>query len=140
MPPSFGPPGQPVPAQLLTPWPSQHEPAPVPQPEAHQPAGSRYAPPAPAQRPASTPRPTTMFTEPSRTDPAQPASAPSTARSLFDIMTGIGRGRRSSVSEAEPQRAEPSFPGQPSGMSAMARQEAPDVELDIPTFLRRQKS
>jgi hypothetical protein len=76
--------------------------------------------------------------EPSRAEQAPPAP-PSTARSLFDIMTGgMGRNRRVAVSDPEPQRAEPSFPGHTA--AAAPRQEPADEGLDIPTFLRRQKS
>ena len=78
-----------------------------------------------------------MPAESSRAEPPPPAP-PSTARSLFDIMTGIGRSRRVAVSDPEPQRAEPSFPLH--GASAAPRQEPADEGLDIPTFLRRQKS
>ena len=42
------------------------------------------------------------------------------------------------VSDPEPQRAEPSFPGHVA--AAPPRQEPADEGLDIPTFLRRQKS
>ena len=142
MPPSFSMGSAPVPAQLLTPRQTHADPAgdPGAQSDAHQGGPHRYAPPAPAQRPAATPRPTAMINEPSRTDTTPTATAPSTARSLFDIMTGIGRGRRSVVSEAEPQRAEPSFPGQAPAAPAAPRHEVADEGLDIPTFLRRQKS
>ncbi|MBC7801461.1 MAG: hypothetical protein H7Z10_12640 [Gemmatimonadaceae bacterium] len=52
-------------------------------------------------------------------------------------MTGIGRGRGKVAVETEPQRAEPSFPA---ASHAAPRQEPADEGLDIPTFLRRQKS
>ena len=150
MPPSFGmstPSAPQVPAQLLTPRPDAAEP-PV---QAEAPASpQRYAPPAPAQRPASAPRPGAVMPDPSRPDSsrmetpraeaAPPAAAPSTARSLFDIMTGMGRNRRVVASDTEPQRAEPSFPGQSGAPAAGTRPEATDEGLDIPTFLRRQKS
>jgi len=152
MPPSFSMMNQPaaplVPAQLLTPRASepsgdasayhnmQHG------GDVQQSGSQRYTPPAPAQRPAAAPRTSGTFTEPSRAEPTQPATAPnatpSAARSLFDIMTGIGRSRRVAVSDAEPHRAEPSFPGQ--AAPAAVRQEPADEGLDIPTFLRRQKS
>jgi len=151
MPPSFSmmsQPAAPLPAQLLTPRASE----PAGEASAYhnqqhggdvQQSGSqRYTPPAPAQRPAAAPRTSGAFTEPSRTEPAQlaaaPGATPSAARSLFDIMTGIGRSRRVAVSDAEPHRAEPSFPSQPA--PAALRQEPADEGLDIPTFLRRQKS
>jgi len=147
MPPSFTMMGQPapplVPAQLLTPRPSEPA-AEAPHQyaqqggEAQHGGSQRYAPPSAAQRPAGPPRTSAVLTEPSRPDPAQAAPPPSTARSLFDIMTGIGRSRRVAVSDAEPQRAEPSFPGQ--AVAAPPRQEPADEGLDIPTFLRRQKS
>ena len=146
MPPSFAMAGQPtpslVPAQLLTPRApeSAGEASPY---GAHQVGGQHggaqhYAAPAPAPalRPAP-PRTSAAPTEPSRAEPLPPAP-PSTARSLFDIMTGIGRSRRVAVSDPEPQRAEPSFPVH--GAAAAPRQEPADEGLDIPTFLRRQKS
>ncbi len=152
MPPSFSMMSQPaaplVPAQLLTPraseppgeasgyYNAQHG------ADVQQSGSQRYTPPAPAQRPAAAPRTSGTFTEPNRTKPAQPVPAPnatpSAARSLFDIMTGMGRSRRVAVSDAEPHRAEPSFPGH--ATPAALRQEPADEGLDIPTFLRRQKS
>ena len=95
----------------------------------------RHAAPAPTLRPVP-PRASPALVEPSRTEQAPPAP-PSTARSLFNIMTG-GRNRRVAVSDPEPQRAEPSFPVH--GAVAAPRQEPADEGLDIPTFLRRQKS
>ncbi len=147
MPPSFSMAGQPagplVATQLLTP--RAPEPAAdaspyhAPQGGDAQHSGSRYAAPAPTLRPAAPPRPHAAPTEPSRTEPVPPPAPPSTARSLFDIMTGgMGRSRRVAVSDPEPQRAEPSFPVH--GASAPSRQEPADEGLDIPTFLRRQKS
>ena len=152
MPPSFGMPGQNtaslVPAQLLTP----RAPDPAGEPSAYgaqhgagQQGGDaqhggpqRYAAPAPSLRPAP-PRAGPALVEPSRAEQVPPAP-PSTARSLFDIMTGgIGRNRRVTVSDPEPQRAEPSFPGH-AAAAAPPRQEPADEGLDIPTFLRRQKS
>ncbi len=150
MPPSFSMTGQPtgplVPAQLLhprTPEPGvEASPYSTPQGGAHQGGdaqhgGPRYAVPTPALRPAAPPRTNAAPTE-LRTEPTPPPAPPSTARSLFDIMTGMGRNRRVAVSDPEPQRAEPSFPGQ--GAPAAPRQEPADEGLDIPTFLRRQKS
>jgi cell division protein FtsZ len=143
MPPSFAVMGQsapmPNPAQLLTPRPSEtaHE---APAPSDFQQAGQqRYAPPAPAQRPGSASRPSTAIPEPSQTQAAVPPASTSAARSLFDIMTGIGRGRRTATLDTEPQRADPSFSGQ-SVPAAVLRQEPVDESLEIPTFLRRQKS
>jgi cell division protein FtsZ len=157
MPPSFSMAGQPtsplVPAQLLTPRPPESageaSPYHTQQAGAHQTGAQqgvdgqhggpqRYAPPAPTLRPAAPPRAGAPLAEPSRTEPVPSSAPPSTARSLFDIMTGIGRSRRVAVSDPEPQRAEPSFPGH--GASMAPRQEPADEGLDIPTFLRRQKS
>ena len=152
MPPSFAMAGQPtpslVPAQLLTPrvpegageasaYGAQHG---VGQHggDAQHGAPQRYAAPAPALRPAP-PRASPALVEPSHAEQTPPPAPPSAARSLFDIMTGgIGRNRRVAVSDPEPQRAEPSFPGH--GAVAAPRQEPADEGLDIPTFLRRQKS
>jgi len=140
MPPSFGMLGQPaaplVPAQLLTPRAAEMAAEAASHSDAQQARPQRYASPAPAQQPASAPR--AGSADPSRTESAHPAGAPSSTRSLFDIMTGIGRIRRVAVLDTEPQRAEPSFPGQ--AASAAPRQEPVDEGLDIPTFLRRQKS
>ena len=154
MPPSFGLPGQHtaslVPAQLLTPrapesageasaYGAQHGTAQQSGPQhgsdAQHGGPQRYAAPAPTLRPAP-PRSNPAPAEPSRTEQAPPAP-PSTARSLFDIMTGRGS-RRVAVSDPEPQRAEPSFPVH--AAAAAPRQEPADEGLDIPTFLRRQKS
>ena len=148
MPPSFAMAGQPAPslvsAQLFTPrapegageasaYSAQHG------GDAQHGGAQRYAAPAPTLRPAP-PRASPALVEPSRTEQVPPPPAPpSAARSLFDIMTGgIGRNRRVAVSDPEPQRAEPSFPGH--GAVAAPRQEPADEGLDIPTFLRRQKS
>ena len=146
MPPSFSMAGQstnpPVPAQLLHPRLSEpgvegshHH---LAQGGDAQHGGTRHGAPVPALRPATPPRANAPAPEPSRTEPALPPAPPSAARSLFDIMTGMGRNRRVSVSDPEPQRAEPSFPGQ--GAAMAPRQEPADEGLDIPTFLRRQKS
>ena len=116
-----------VPAQLLTPRPM--EPEPMAEPASPQ----RYAPPAPTPRPAAAPRATTIAA-PIRPDHPP---APSTARSLFDMVTG--RSRRTSVADTEPQRAEPSFPDQPTHATPPTP-DAMDDRLNIPTFLRKQRS
>ena len=146
MPPSFGVIGQssptPNPAQLLTPRQSEVIGEAPQHTDTQQSGQQRYVPPAPAPRPASARRssptpPDASMAAPG--GPAGPAATPSAARSLFDIMTGIGRGRRNAVTDAEPQRADPSFSGQAAPVAA-PRQEPADEGLDIPTFLRRQKS
>ena len=146
----FGPASPPVvPAQLLTPRAAMAEPVPqmqaeLPQGAPSQPAASQgaprtYAPQPAVQRPASAPRHSPAFTEaPRAAEP--PAPAPAT-RSLFGIMTGAMRKSRMAAPEAtEPQRAEPSFPGQQATPGAMNAPEQPDEALDIPAFLRRQQS
>ncbi len=146
MPPSFGVIGQsapvPNPAQLLTPRQSEVIGETSYPTDTQQPSQQRYAPPAPAQRPASIQRSSPM--PPDGSAAASGASSgstvtPSAARSLFDIMTGIGRGRRTTTTDAEPQRADPSFSSQTAPVAA-PRQEPVDEGLEIPTFLRRQKS
>jgi len=143
MPPSFGVIGQsaPVlnPAQLLTPRSSETASELPMQSDPQQGGQQRYAPPAPAQRPGSASRSSTAIPEPSQTVTPAPTSPTNAARSLFDIMTGIGRGRRTATLDTEPQRADPSFSGQ-SVPAAVLRQEPVDESLEIPTFLRRQKS
>ncbi len=143
MPPSFGVIGQsapvPNPAQLLTP--RAQEPS-IEASYQNEAQPQRYAPPAPAQRQGAAPR-----SGPTPVDaphippgaPSGPITTTSAARSLFDIMTGIGRGRRTAVADGEPQRADPSFSGQVTPIAA-PRQEPVDEGLEIPTFLRRQKS
>jgi len=149
MPPSFGVIGQsapvPNPAQLLTPRaPEPASEAPYqddPQRDAQSGGPQRYAPP-PAQRQGAASRssplpPDVPYGAPGA--PTGPANTTSAARSLFDIMTGIGRGRRTAQLDAEPQRADPSFHSQAMPIAA-PRQELVDEGLEIPTFLRRQKS
>ena len=143
-------------AQLLTPRPIPAEPA--PQPEAHvqpQPAPAQpKAPPMPAQqRPApSGVRHSSIFAESRHAEtrpseqPAAPPPAPAPGpnpgnRSLFGIMTGAMRKSRPAAPEpTEPQRADPSFPGQQATPPAGHRGEQADEALDIPAFLRRQQS
>ncbi len=144
----FGPASPPVvPAQLLTPRPTMADPAPQMQPEAPllapqatpQAAPRTFAPQPAVQRPAAAPRHSTAFAEAPRAAEPPPPAAP--ARSLFGIMTGAMRKSRQAAPEAtEPQRAEPSFPGQQATQGAPAGSEQPDEALDIPAFLRRQQS
>ena len=137
---------QSAPAPLLTPRPA---PEPVSELQPHQPTaasalpviGRSYVPPAPTPRPASASRTSAIFS-----DNAQPAAppipAPSTARSLFGIMTrGIrGRGQAAEPQAAEPQRAEPSFPASSPNPGTVQAQQPTDEALEIPAFLRRQSS
>jgi len=150
MPPSFGVIGQsapmPNPAQLLTPRAPEPASEPQYQDDAQhnaQPGGpQRYAPPPPAQRQGAAPRSSPQAPDAPHAAPGAPtgtANTTSAARSLFDIMTGIGRGRRTAQLDAEPQRADPSFHSQALPVAA-PRQELVDEGLEIPTFLRRQKS
>ena len=142
MPPSFGVIGQsapvPNPAQLLTPRPPEPASDAPYQSDAQQAGPQRYAPPPPAQR-----RGAALRSGPLPPDTSQVAGSPpnttSAARSIFDIMTGIGRGRRAAQTDVEPQRADPSFSGQATPIAA-PRHEPVDQGLEIPTFLRRQKS
>ena len=56
-------------------------------------------------------------------------------------MTGAMRKTRAGTPEpTEPQRADPSFPGQQATPPASPRPEQADEPLDIPAFLRRQQS
>ena len=144
MPPSFSVNSQaapvPNPAQLLTPRASSELAGEAPY-HSEQVGSQRYAPPAPAQRPPSPSRSGPAASDPGHAvagAPASPVPTTSAARSLFDIMTGIGRGRRTAQLDGEPQRADPSFSGQ--AQEAQPRQQPVDEGLEIPTFLRRQKS
>ncbi len=140
MPPSFGVIGQsapvPNPAQLLTPRQAETASEAPYQSDSQQPGPQRYAPPPAAHRQGPAPRSSTALPDPSQ---AVSVSMPSTGRSIFDIMTGIGRGRRTAPQSTEPQRADPSFSEQAPPVAA-PRQEPVDEGLEIPTFLRRQKS
>ncbi|MBV8912212.1 MAG: cell division protein FtsZ [Acetobacteraceae bacterium] len=121
----------PAPTPLLTP-----RPAPMEAAASLDPAPRSPAPVAPAPKPALAPRPAP---EPVAAAPAQApqaAPAPSTARSLFGIMTRSMR-RPAPVEVTEPQRAEPSFSPEPAAMPAQHLQ---DETLEIPAFLRRQTS
>ena len=128
-----------LPAQLLTPRPTPMEQA--PHAEAQQPAApaqpKAYVPPVAAQRPATAPRHSSIFVE-VREPQAPPAPPAPTGRSLFGIMTGAMRKRQAAPEPTEPQRADPSFPGQQAQPSSRA--EPADEALDIPAFLRRQQS
>ncbi len=141
----------PIPSVLLTPRPMPAEPAaPVTpaQPAQYGPVGQpqAYAPVPNAQRPAPTPstRHSALFAEVRPEPAAAPAAAAPAApsgRSLFGIMTGAMRKTRPAAPEpTEPQRADPSFPGQQATPPASPRAEHVDEPLDIPAFLRRQQS
>ena len=116
---------------------------------APQPIRTSYAPPAPMPRPASAPRSSAIFSDPGSAPAPQhaPAAPPSSARSLFGMVTRSMR--RSTVVDAtlEPRRAEPSFPvaGTAPPAPTQAAPEAPgaggqEETWDIPAFLRRQSS
>ncbi len=141
----------PIPAVLLTPRPMPAEPAapaapaqpgqsgPLGQPQAYAPASA-----APRPAPASNTRHGAMFAEVRPEPAAAPVAAAPAApsgRSLFGIMTGAMRKTRPGTPEpTEPQRADPSFPGQQATPPASPRPEHVDEPLDIPAFLRRQQS
>jgi len=150
-----GPTNPPVPAgsaTLLTPRPVPPESGTQPEPaqpaQAAQPAPQglpkTYATPPAAQRPSSGVRHSSLFAEVRQPEPAPaptPAPAAPTGRSLFGIMTGAMRKTRPAAPEpTEPQRADPSFPGQQATPPAGPRAEQADEALDIPAFLRRQQS
>ncbi len=138
------PPAPAVSASLLTPRPVPPEYA-AAEPAQPAPQGlpKTYAtPPA-----ASGVRHSSVFTEvrPAETAPAPAPAAPApaalTGRSLFGIMTGAMRKTRPAAPEpTEPQRADPSFPGQQATPPAVPRPDQADEALDIPAFLRRQQS
>ena len=135
------------PAPMLTPRPVPAEPVAYSAPQqteslAPQQTPRSYAPPPPAQRPAQAPRTSSIFTEPAQTPAPQPASTGlSPARSLFGMVTRTMRGNRAQAPETvEPQRAEPSFPGNQAAAPATQPQQNPDEALEIPAFLRRQTS
>ncbi len=146
------PPAPAVSATLLTPRPvlpeSGMQPEPAQPAQAAQPAPQglpkTYATPPAAQRPASGVRHSSLFAEVRPPEPAPapaPAPAASTGRSLFGIMTGAMRKTRPAVPEpTEPQRADPSFPGQQATPPTGPRADQADEALDIPAFLRRQQS
>ena len=130
---------QSVPAQLLTPRPTEAVSA--QDGGAPQPARS-YAPPAALPRPASAPRSSAIFSEPAHAAPVAPLPALSPARSLFGIMTRGIRGRAAAEPAPEPQRAEPGFASQPAApvQPNVQAQHPSDEALEIPAFLRRQSS
>ena len=139
----------PAPATLLTP---RAEPAQAYAPE--QPAAApqvrtNYAPPAPMPRPAAS-RSSVIYPDPGNTPPQAPppapAAPPSSARSLFGMVTRSMRRNAGTDPAPEPRRAEPSFP--PTGTATAptpdpAAPQAPagqEETWDIPAFLRRQSS
>ena len=137
-----------IPTVLLNPRPMPAEPAapaaptqsgPLGQPQAYVPAptAQRPAPPSSTRHGAPSPE---VRPEPAAA-PAAAAPAASSGRSLFGIMTGAMRKTRPGAAEpTEPQRADPSFPGQQATPPASPRAEQVDEPLDIPAFLRRQQS
>ena len=89
------------------------------------------------------------FQEPSRPAPEaeQPVAVPGQASQqaplmrLFNVVTGLtGRHVPRAPAQAEPQRAEPSFPGHHAGLAATTAPSQAEDGLDIPAFLRRQQS
>ena len=138
-----------VPTQLLTPRPLPAEAAALPeaaaplqQPAPAQPAKLHLQPQAQPRPAASGVRHSSLFSEVRQPEPAPAAPPPAPAnRSLFGIMTGAMRKSRPAAPEpTEPQRADPSFPGQQATPPSGNRGEQPDEALDIPAFLRRQQS
>ena len=60
---------------------------------------------------------------------------------LFNVVTGLtGRHAPRAPAQAEPQRAEPSFPVHQAGPAASVAAPHQEDRLDIPAFLRRQQS
>jgi len=129
-----------MPAVLLTPRPDPApQPAAAPEPAQSdpQPAPRAFTPPVPTPRPSAGVRHSSLFAEVRPPEPPVPAPA---GRSLFGIMTGAMRKRPAAAEPTEPQRADPSFPGQQATPAAGPRPEQTDEALDIPAFLRRQQS
>ena len=94
---------------------------------------------APALRPAPAARPA-----PATTEAARPA--PSTGPNLFNRVTGLLRGNRATAPALEPRPVQASQPSEP---AAELQVESPKpatqaqgekIDLEIPTFLRRQHS
>jgi cell division protein FtsZ len=94
---------------------------------------------APALRPAPAARPA-----PATTEAARPA--PSTGPNLFNRVTGLLRGNRATAPALEPRPVQASQPAEP---AAELQVESPKpatqaqgekIDLEIPTFLRRQHS
>ena len=112
-------------------------PTPAPQPMAPQGLAPRTAP--PALRPAPTARPM-----PPSTEPARPA--PATGPNLFNRVTGLLRGNRAPAPAPEPRPAQASMPTEPSAELPVEQPKAASpapgekIDLEIPTFLRRQHS
>ena len=113
---------------------------------AHFAAAPRPAP-APRAAAATAVRIATPYQEPSRPAAAEPSALPTQAQPqaplmrLFNVVTGLtGRQVPRAPAPTEPQRAEPSFPGQQASPSALAAPTPAEDGLDIPAFLRRQQS
>ena len=94
---------------------------------------------APALRPAPTARPA-----PATTEAARPA--PTSGPNLFNRVTGLLRGNRAAAPALEPRPVQASQPSEP---AAELQVESPKpatqtqgekIDLEIPTFLRRQHS
>jgi cell division protein FtsZ len=108
------------------------------------------AAPAVARRvePAASPRPASPAARPVQPAEARPAQAG--GPNLFNRVTGLLRGRTAPATDARPAAAQPSFPtDQPTAAPAEMLAEAPraaapasgeKIDLEIPTFLRRQHS
>ena len=95
-------------------------------------------------RPIASPRAnSTLFTDaPATGAPTVPEpTATQQGRSLFSTITGALRNKRAAAPEpTEPQRAEPSFPANPTVAASPVQGEKAEDALDIPAFLRRQSS
>ena len=88
----------------------------------------------------------TAIARSSHSAPAQPAAEPATGPNLFNRVTGLFRGNRGAGPAPEP-RAAHTAPGPNADLVAEPHAEAPrtatpgeKIDLEIPTFLRRQNS
>ena len=101
------------------------------------PEAPRTAP--PALRPAPIARPA-----PATTEAARPA--PSTGPNLFNRVTGLLRGNRAPAPALEPRPVQASQPSEPAAELQMeqpkpaSQTQGEKIDLEIPTFLRRQNS
>jgi hypothetical protein len=94
---------------------------------------------APALRPTPAARPA-----PATTEPARPA--PSGGPNLFNRVTGLLRGNRTPPPAPEPRPAQAALPTEPTGELPVdppkpaSQAQGEKIDLEIPTFLRRQHS
>jgi hypothetical protein len=81
---------------------------------------------------------------PASTEPARPA--PATGPNLFNRVTGLLRGNRAPAPAPEPRPVQASMPTEPSAELPVEQPKAASpapgekIDLEIPTFLRRQHS